>query len=168
MNDEIVHRYCIWGHPVILKNNKRLHLNRRTGKMFITSSESVKDYEKHAVLQLRVQHRGRSALTGPLNLCMTFFGAWSTTGRLPDMSNLYQAPEDLLQKAGVIEDDRQVVSHNGSQRVALCDGDCPKRKSKRRCGMTRRCPYERVLIEITRGTYPEVSPDMYQEMPNRM
>jgi len=37
--------------------------------------------------------------------------------RVGDLSNLYQMPEDCLQKAGIIKDDSQIVSHDFSRRL---------------------------------------------------
>jgi len=34
-----------------------------------------------------------------------------------DLSNLYQGPEDALQEAGIIEDDKFIESHDGSRRI---------------------------------------------------
>lgn len=44
-------------------------------------------------------------------------GARSKT--LPDLSNLYQLPEDVLQKVGIILNDTQVESHDGSRRLPI-------------------------------------------------
>lgn len=38
--------------------------------------------------------------------------------KLPDLSNLYELPQDCLQKCRIIENDTQICSHNGSQRRA--------------------------------------------------
>lgn len=79
----------------------------------------------------------------------TFFGAWAEdSGNLPDLSNLYQMPEDLLQYAGVIEDDRLIAGHDGSRRVCLCSGPCPKRGKKKSCGAKKKCPFARVEIVL--------------------
>lgn len=37
--------------------------------------------------------------------------------RLNDLSNLYELPQDALQKAGIIEDDVQICSHDLSRRL---------------------------------------------------
>ena len=39
--------------------------------------------------------------------------------KLPDLSNLYQLPEDVLQKAKIIKNDTQIESHSGSGRFPI-------------------------------------------------
>lgn len=41
--------------------------------------------------------------------------------KLPDLSNLYQGPEDCLQKMQIINNDNQVISHDGSRRAWIND-----------------------------------------------
>lgn len=41
--------------------------------------------------------------------------------KLPDLSNLYQLPEDVLQRTGIILNDTQIESHDGSRRAPI---DC--------------------------------------------
>ena len=36
---------------------------------------------------------------------------------MPDLSNLYQLPEDCLQQAGIIENDNLIESHDLSRRL---------------------------------------------------
>lgn len=43
---------------------------------------------------------------------------------LPDLSNLYQLPEDILQKAEILKNDHYIASHNGSGR--FCDSNAEK------------------------------------------
>jgi len=43
--------------------------------------------------------------------------SWLPKGKRGDSSNLYQAPEDALTKAGVIADDHWIRTHNGSDRM---------------------------------------------------
>lgn len=39
--------------------------------------------------------------------------------KLPDLSNLYQLPEDILQRTGIIVNDTQIESHDGSRRAPI-------------------------------------------------
>ncbi len=39
--------------------------------------------------------------------------------KLPDLSNLYQLPEDVLQKAKIILNDTQIENHDGSRRLPI-------------------------------------------------
>jgi Holliday junction resolvase RusA-like endonuclease len=52
---------------------------------------------------------------GPVNLKAQFY--FGNRKNEPDLSNLYQGIEDVLQKAGVIQNDKQIVSHDGSRKI---------------------------------------------------
>ena len=147
------------GRPVILKNSKQIALNRKTGKPFVRSNDRVDVYKKSAVMILRSQWRGRPAITEPVSMKLTIKLASSHDNEnIPDLSNLLQAPEDLLQAAGVILNDRLIENHDGSRRVCLCDGDCPSKQiyvagakrgmKKDNCGAVKKCPFECVEIEL--------------------
>lgn len=168
----------IHGIPAVLKNSKQIMVNRRTGKRFVTSSDAAKKYRLACALQLRRQWGGRKPLDFPVNLKVVSFGPWKFAdgqpeGNVPDASNLLQMPEDVFTEAGIIVDDRLVESHNGSHRVYLCDGPCPRRPvyhcgprrgqyRDTKCDLVKRCPFSRVEIEITRAeiNIPE-SPSAY-------
>lgn len=154
-NGEIM-KYTIQGTPVILKNNKQISRNRHTGKVFIRSSDRVQGAKKSAALQFQAQHRG-DTINGSVSVKMAFYGAWKKGGgNVPDLSNLYQFYEDTMQ-GSVIHDDSQIESHDGSRRVYMCDS-CHKRELykagpkkgqlKPDCGAVKRCPFERVEIDV--------------------
>lgn len=147
----------IYGKPVVLKNSKKI-CRTRSGKSFIKSNDRVVAWSEEAVALCRVEHGGKPPLKGKLWMKCTFWlAAQEDSAAIPDLSNLYQAPEDVLQKAGVIEDDRQIESHDKSRRVRLCPicQDRPKYKVgekkgqyKPNCGQVKMCPYEGVRIEL--------------------
>lgn len=145
------------GHPVVLKNKKQIVVVN--GRRFIKSNPRVEAYQHKAIASLCDQWGNRPPVSSPVNVAIRSCGAWKRAmlGHLPDASNLYQLPEDMLEAAGVIVDDRQIESHDGSARVCLCD-TCedrplykvgPKRgQPKADCGAIKRCPHERVEIVI--------------------
>jgi len=151
-------KYIIAGPPVVLKNNKRIV---RIGKgSRLISSKKVLKAESGALISLKNQkiEKKMKTLTCPLHFKMTFFGAWKVgAGNLPDLSNLCEAPQDWLQKAEVIADDRQIESLDGTRRVCMCSS-CHMRKRyvrgakagqmKEDCEAVKKCPFERVEIEI--------------------
>lgn len=157
----VIAKLSIPGRPVVLKNNKKIATNRKTGRTFIKSNKRVEQYMKRAVLVLRSQWNGKEPFGGSVALKITaYLAGRRDSGNLPDMSNLLQCPEDILQAAGIIEDDRNVEHHDGSRRICLCDGDCPlkqvyvlgekKGQTKPNCGAVKSCPFERVEIEISK------------------
>ena len=169
---EASHSLTILGHPVVLKNSKQICLNRKTGKSFIKSNQKVDAYRHRAIAQIRYQWGNRAPCEGPLHVQIEIYGAWrSDSGNLPDLSNLYQMPEDLIEQCGVIVDDRQIASHNGSRRICLCDGPCMRRpiyksgpkkgEKKPSCESIKACPYERVTISIEPMNLPNTSESVY-------
>lgn len=151
------YRLIIHGHPVVLKNSKKIV--RRGKRLGIDESDAAKEYRTKALKQLEKQWALRPRITGPISLRIRTHGAWKRSGRgFPDASNLYQFPEDLLEQAGVIENDRDVEHHDGSRRICMCD-DCtrrgiylagPKRgQRKPDCGAVKSCSLEFIDITIT-------------------
>jgi len=158
----------ISGRPLILKNRKQISVNRRTGKPFVRSNAQVEIRRDGAILSLKRQWSGRPAIDYPIGLRIT---AYVAGGHIPDLSNLYEAPQDFMQAAGVIADDRLVEHHDGSRRICLCNGPCPRKqiyqtgskKGQRKdtCGAQKNCPYERVDIEISPAV-PDVIDSEYE------
>jgi len=145
------------GHPVVLKNSKQLVVVN--GRRIIKSNPRVEAYQHKAIASVCEQWGGKLPLNQPVNAAIRSCGAWKRAAlNLPDASNLYQVIEDILESAGVLQDDRQIESHDGSARVCLCD-TCerrplckagPKRgQRKEDCGAVKRCPLERVEILLT-------------------
>jgi Holliday junction resolvase RusA-like endonuclease len=149
----------IRGHPIVLKNSKKIAMNKTTGKRMVIESKAAERYRQQSLPQLWQQWGARPAIAVPIALQVMTFGAWKVRDcNVPDASNLYQFPEDLLQAAGVIADDRQIEHHDGSRRICMCDvcKERPRFKSgpregtrKENCGAVKRCPLERVELTIT-------------------
>ena len=82
--------------------------NRSTNKPFLIASKSAGEWGKKAdaLLTEDVARHNRKPITGKLWMKALFFGAWKEESKtMPDLSNLYQAVEDALQRNGVIEDE---------------------------------------------------------------
>lgn len=89
----------ITGEVASLKNQKQLFLNKRTGKMFITSSQKSKQWVKDALWQLK----GVPAITSyPAAITMIFY---FKSKRKRDLDNVCSSVLDVLKTASVIEDD---------------------------------------------------------------
>ncbi len=114
-------RFTITGRPVVLKNGKRaLPTGRRCSHGYfafwnIVNAAAVKEWMPEAVKQLKRQWPFRQHLPDHLELNASIITYRKTLARA-DASNLYQAPEDVLQAAGVIKDDYQIRSHDGCDR----------------------------------------------------
>lgn len=92
-------RITILGQVPSLKNNKQLFINRRTGKHFITSSKSSKNWTTEAINQL--------ALTKPVTEYPVFMKAtfYCKDNRRRDLDNMLSTTLDALRHAGTIKDD---------------------------------------------------------------
>ena len=89
----------ILGQVPSLKNNKQLFINKRTGKHFITSSNSSKEWTTNAKLQLE----GVTPITDyPAVLYATFY---CKDNRRRDLDNMLSTVLDALRHAGILEDD---------------------------------------------------------------
>ena len=106
---------------------------KRGRRSFIMKTAAARHVEGVLCSELRKQrfiNRAFEPVTGDVWAQFTFFFPKSVyftkkgqrSKKIPDLSNLYLLPEDCLQKVGIIEDDTQVESHDGSRRAPI-DGD---------------------------------------------
>lgn len=108
----------IQGQPRTKKNGSRIALTP-DNKRVLLPSKAFKQYEKVALIQLaRVQ-----AVHGPVSVLCRYYlqdrKSW------PDLVGLLQATSDILQAAGVIDDDKYIVNYDGSM-IAGLDKDNPR------------------------------------------
>jgi Holliday junction resolvase RusA-like endonuclease len=114
----------------ILKNNKQIRFNRKTGSRFITSSDSSKMSEAWLLTKLRyekIKHKLDDALTCDLNAQYTFYFPESIyytkkgqrSLKLPDLDNLFGLVNDCLQKAQIISNDTIICGFDGSRRKPI-------------------------------------------------
>lgn len=81
------------------KNNKTVGTNRITGKIFVTSSKTVKSWQKEAERQLKLYDY---AFKGDVALDIYI---WNPDKRPRDLDNQASTILDALVKCGIIEDD---------------------------------------------------------------
>lgn len=95
------------GRPVIKKNTKKVI--RRYGQTRVIYSKLFLEWEKNALFIIKQAWR-KPAIDVPLEIKLHFF--FEDRRSEADVSNLCEAPQDVLQKAEVIKDDRliQIVS----------------------------------------------------------
>lgn len=110
-------KLVIMGQPRTKKNSSRIALinNRHV----LLPSKAYKAYEKVALMQLaRVQ-----AVHGPVSVLCRYY--LQNRAHWPDLVGLLQATSDILQAAGVIDDDKFIVNYDGSM-IAGLDKDNPR------------------------------------------
>ena len=128
--EEVMINFTIPGNPASSKNSRPIFINKATGARFIGKSKLLKDYIDRGMLELDQQKK-----YDVRNLCFRksdpdFEGArdypiiipiqatflfYVKDKRARDLCNLIQAPQDLLKAAGIIGDDCQIKSLDGSR-----------------------------------------------------
>lgn len=119
-------KLTIYSQPISKKNSlnlvdigKQCPCCRRRAKTLPLPSKAFKAYEKLAKGQLAMypyRHKGQVEVT-----CLY----WLETSRRPDLTNLLAATHDILEHCGIIENDNQIYSVDGS-RIMGKDADNPR------------------------------------------
>lgn len=108
------------GRP-ITKKNSQIPIKTKSGKYFIIQSKQYRDYEKICLWQIKEQYKGETIIN-KISLKALYF---MPDRRLPDLLNLLQATADIVEKGGVIENDKNIVSFDGS-RIMEFDKENPR------------------------------------------
>lgn len=97
--------YTIKGRVISKKNSKQVIRNGR--RTFVISSKAWIKFEKEAVEQLKKQYGKKKPYDGLvfIDYCFLLKGKTST-----DCDNMIASINDLLEKAGIITNDKNVVS----------------------------------------------------------
>lgn len=103
--------FIVEGAPVTKKNSLRVLKNRRTGKRFVAQSVQHNSWAEKAVWQLKAQRWGMKAISAPVNMAAVVYREKATG----DLLNYLAAVSDALEKAGIVENDRLIVSLDGSR-----------------------------------------------------
>jgi Holliday junction resolvase RusA-like endonuclease len=103
------------GRPITKKNHQQILVNRQTGKPFIDQSPQYKQYEEECLWRLLSFRAPR--YSGKLIMRARY---WMPDRRSwPDLFNLLQSTADILQKAHIIDNDRDIVRVDGSEIVGV-------------------------------------------------
>lgn len=107
------------GAPRTKKNHQRI-LRGAGGKPTIAQSKEYIQYEKDCLWQIRSPPR---PLAGPVNVRCLYY---MPTRRRVDLTNLLEATDDILVRAGVLADDcaAVVAGHDGSR--VKYSKECPR------------------------------------------
>lgn len=106
--------FVLQGQPRTKKNSQSIVTNRKTGRQFVKQSDTYKAYEKDAVRQLTQMGLANIGIDYPVNVACRFYRA---DRRRCDLTNLLEAVDDVMVRAGVLADDNSniIVSHDGSR-----------------------------------------------------
>lgn len=102
----------LWGAPRTKKNSQSIRCNPRTGRRFISPSEAYRAYEADCLMQ--IPGRARQKIDLPVNVRCVYY---MPTRRRVDLTNLLEATDDVLVRAGVLADDHSgiIAAHDGSR-----------------------------------------------------
>lgn len=111
--------FTISGRPITKKNSQ---IRTKTG---VIQSKQYREYESIAVLQLRAQ-KSKWRLKAPIACPVTMSCYYHMPNKrgYPDVIGLLQATADILEKAGVVEDDR-LISIVGNCYIGRIDKENP-------------------------------------------
>ena len=108
--------FIIIGNPPIKKNSRPVHFNRKTGRVFLGKSKNLEAAEEYALIQIQQQSQD---IAEPLPIQYKMhvkFLFYRGDRRNVDMDNLLAFPQDILQKAGIIENDCLIESYDGTRK----------------------------------------------------
>lgn len=106
--------------PISKKNSQQIMQNRSTGKPFVMPSKKYKEYEAAAQWYIPIR---KEPIDYPVEVKCLFY---MDTRRKCDLTNMLEAIDDIMVKAGLIADDNYtiIVSHDGSR--VLYDKEHPR------------------------------------------
>lgn len=105
--------FVILGCPKSKKNLHQIFFNKASGKRFISTSAEGRKWQQDCELQIRMQWKSKRTYEGAVSAEMKFY---MPTNRRCDLSNLLESIQDALTKTGVIKDDSQIHSLDGSRK----------------------------------------------------
>lgn len=103
-------KFTIPLNPITKKNSQQIMINQRTGKPFIAPSKKFTEYEQAAMWFIPKRVRIDCAVNIECHFYME-------TRRKVDLTNLLEAIDDIMVKAGLLADDNFTIiqSHDGSR-----------------------------------------------------
>lgn len=106
----IITIFTVYLPPISKKNSQRILFNRATGKPFIAPSKQFVDYEQQALWFIP---KGKT-INFPVNVKCLFY---MPTKRKCDLTNMLEAIDDIMVKAGLLLDDNYTIiaGHDGSR-----------------------------------------------------
>lgn len=113
----MIYEFTITGRPITKKNSMQ---RTRYG---LIQSKQYRHYEEHALMQLMLQRRPPKPIDCAVYMQATYY--MQDRRGWPDLFGLVQATADILEKAGIIEDDGYIANVDGSM-IAGIDKEKPR------------------------------------------
>lgn len=114
-------KLTLYGNPATKKNSQSIIINRATGRPMLIQSKRYRDYERVCIKQITGLYQKR--IDYPVTVICQYY---RKTRHRVDLTNLLEATDDILVKAGVLSDDNSQIikSHDGSR--VFFDKDNPR------------------------------------------
>lgn len=112
--NEVLFECRIGGRVRPKKNSKQLFKNKKTGKMFISSSDLYKKWALFASCYVR-RAKTLETIDYPCNLSVVAY--YSNRKQQHDLDNVIASVSDVLEYCGIIKNDNLFYSYNGSLKV---------------------------------------------------
>ena len=102
------------GRPITKKNHQQMVV-AGNGRKFLIQSKAYRQYEKDCLKQLMYLYKGKT-IEGKLSMEALYY---MPTKARPDLLNLLQATSDIIEKAKVIENDKNIYSFDNSRIMGI-------------------------------------------------
>jgi Holliday junction resolvase RusA-like endonuclease len=102
-------KLIIHSQPITKKNSQQIIMAGK--RPCIIQSKAYRQYERLAREQIALLALSKP-VCGPIEVTCLY---WLATSRIPDLCNLLAASHDVLEHCGVIENDSQIISVDGSR-----------------------------------------------------
>lgn len=114
-------KITLYGRPVTKKNGQTIIKNKKTGRPIIVQKKGYRDYERDCLRQITGKHKLN--ISYPVNVKAIYY---MPDRRRVDLTNLLEATDDILVRAGVLADDNVSIikGHDGCR--VFIDEDNPR------------------------------------------
>ncbi|MGZ3773029.1 MAG: RusA family crossover junction endodeoxyribonuclease [Pseudobdellovibrionaceae bacterium] len=118
MSEKLLFRCLIPGRVAIKKNGTQRKYSWKHKRAYTAPSDRYEKWAEDAAIYVK-DARNRFKITAPLTglLHVKFTFCFENRQWEPDLSNCYEGPQDVMQEAGVFEDDQLIHSHDGSRKI---------------------------------------------------
>ncbi len=112
-------KLILTGRPITKKNHQQIVLTKN-GRRYVIQSKPYLTYEKECLWQIITQRHlhpeTSEIIIDKINLQALYY---MPDKKIPDLLNLLQATADILEKARVIDNDKNIISVDGSRIIGI-------------------------------------------------
>lgn len=109
---EPIFKMTLPGRPIVLKNSKRVIARGRGKRAIVLPSDRYREWEEIAMAVASGAANGHP-IDHPIEAKYKFY--FATRQAESDVSNLLEGPGDIMQKAGIIKNDKLIMRVSGEK-----------------------------------------------------